>query len=60
LLPPAVDVPGPLVLVAEQVVPERQPVVGVGPLVVEQPADEGGPLIRGGVGEEGVQLARCG
>ena len=29
LLPPAVDVPGCLVLVAEQVIPEREPVIGV-------------------------------
>ena len=58
LLAAAVDVPGPLVLVVEQVVPKGKPVVGVGPFVVEQPTNEGGPLDGGRIGEKGFELAR--
>src|SRR3989442_875631 len=42
LLPAAVDVAGPGVVVAEQVVPEDEPVLGVGAALREQPGDEPG------------------
>ena len=52
LLAAAVDVAGAGVVVAQQVVPERQPVVGVGDAVVEQAADQRASLVRVGVGDE--------
>ena len=43
----AVDVAGPDVVVAQQVVPEAQPVIGVGTAVVEEPAGQPCSLVGG-------------
>src|SRR5262249_7523689 len=60
LLAAAVDVAGALVLVAKQIVPEGEPVVGVSALVVEQAAQQVGALIAARIGEEGVKFRRGG
>ena len=56
LLAAAVDVAGARVVVAEQVVPEGQPVVGVGAAVVEHPADQPRALVGGRVVQERLEL----
>src|SRR5262249_7066924 len=54
----AVDVAGPLIIVAKEIVPKGQPVVGIGPPVVEELADQALALVSRRVGQEGVKLVR--
>ena len=58
LLAPAVDVAGALVVVAQQVVPEAQPVLGVAGVVGEQFRDEMPAFVGTRVGEKLIQLLR--
>ncbi len=52
LAAPAVDVAGAAIVVAQQVVPETQPVLGVAALVGEQPRDQALALVGSAVGDK--------
>ena len=58
LLAAAVDVAGAGVVVAQQVVPEREPVVGVRPIFVQQLTDRVVARVRSGIHHENVKLRR--
>ena len=58
LLPPAIDITGAGIIVAEEVVPERQPMLGIGLGRVEQERDGLLAFSGGRVGEESRQLLR--
>ena len=60
LLATAIDEAGPAIRIAKQVAPERQPVVGVGPAIVEQPGHQSGPLVGTRIALELAQLRHAG
>ena len=58
LFTPAVDKARAFVVIAQQVIPKREPVVRVAAFVPEQRGHEFRAFVRGGVGEKGVELFR--
>ena len=56
LLAPAVDIAGALVIIAQQIIPEGQPMLGVVAIVGQQPIHQALALVRAAFRDEGLQF----
>ena len=59
LLATAINVPGSLIVIAKEIVPEAQPVLGVARFVIEQLPDIARPLVLATIFEKHLLLLRC-